>query len=36
MEKGLEEEQTRLVELRRLLKEEFGQDMGLRSRKTKR
>ena len=27
MEKGLEEEQTRLVELRRLLKEEFGQDL---------
>lgn len=27
MEKGLEEEQTRLVELRRLLKEEFGKDL---------
>jgi len=27
MEKGLEEEQTRLVELRRLLTEEFGQDL---------
>ena len=27
MEKGLEEEQTRLVELRRLLTEEFGKDL---------
>jgi len=27
MEKGLEEEQTRLIELRRLLKEEFGKDL---------